>query len=352
MTDAAVLIRPMRADDLAEADRVYRLAFGTQFGLPDPARFRGDSEVLRVRWTADPSPCFVAEAAGRIIGSIIGMAWGSVFVLGPLTVDPAHAGTGVGRLLMQAAMDFIAARGFALAALFTFPHSPKHIHLYESYGFVPQRLTPVLSKMVTARPDAGDAGATSAQPPHPSLSPQAGRGLLGVGEAAAEPYAKLGEGVSSFSNLAPAERTAVLAACRAVSDSVFPGLDLTCEIAAIAAQRVGETVLLRADGAIAGFALCHIGAGSEAGSGTLFIKFACVRPGDADGFARLVAACEALAAARRIGRIVAGVNRGRDGAYRLMRERGFRADLIGVAMHRPDGPGYNRPEIYAIDDWR
>lgn len=325
-----VHIRAMRADDLAAADRIYRLAFGTQLGLPDPSQFRGDSQVIRVRWTGDSRPCFVAEADGRIVGSVVGMDWGSVFVLGPLTVDPAHAGGGIGRRLIERVVDFVATRGFTLAALFTFPHSPKHIQLYESYGFVPQRLTPVLSKAIAPTP----------QPP-------AGAG----GPRPARPAKGWDERIGLSSALSPADNPAALAACRAVSDAVLPGLDLTREIEAIAAQGVGETVLLNPTH-VAGFALCHIGAGSEAGSDTLFVKFACVRPGDAAGFSRLIDACEHLAAARGAQRIVAGVNRGRDGAYRLMRERGFRAELIGVAMHRPDGPGYNRPEVYAIDDWR
>ena len=356
MTDRSVLIRPMREADLAEADRVYRLAFGTQFGLPDPSRFRGDSQVIRLRWTADPRPCFVAETDGRIVGSIIGMDWGSVFVLGPLTVDPAHAGGGIGRRLIEPVMDFVAAQQFKLAGLFTFPHSPKHIHLYESYGFVPQRLTPVLSKATEEGESSHHGWADPAHPPHPSLSPFQGERVAKswrtLSLAKGEPYSELGEGVALFSNLASPERAAALAACRAVSHSVFPGLDLTREIEAITAQRIGEAVLLRAGDSIAGFALCHIGAGSEAGSGILFVKFACVRSGGDAGFVRLVEACEALAGARGLARIVAGVNRGRDDAYRLLRELGFRADLIGVAMHRPDGPGYNRPEVYAIDDWR
>ena len=346
----------MRGEDLAEADRVYRLAFGIQFGLPDPTRFRGDSQVIRVRWTADPRPCFVAQADNRIVGSIIGMDWGNVFVLGPLTVDPAHADRGVGRRLIEPVMDFVTARDFTLAALFTFPHSPKHIHLYESYGFVPQRLTPVLSKVVAQH----QADEVRSSPAHPSLSPFRGERVakswraLGPERsetAKGEPYSELGEGVSLFSAFAPADRAVALAACRRVSDAVFPGLDLTREVEAVAAQGLGETVLLDPADA-AGFALCHIGAGSEAGSGTLFVKFACVRPGDAAGFGRLIDACEHLAAVRGARRVVASVNRGRDGAYRVLRERGFGVDLIGVAMHRPDGAGYNRSEVYAIDDWR
>jgi hypothetical protein len=51
-------------------------------------------------------------------------------------------------------------------------------------------------------------------------------------------------------------------------------------------------------------------------------------------------------------RIVAGVNTGRIKAYQQMLARGFRTDMQGVAMHRPDEPGYNRQDIYLIDDWR
>jgi hypothetical protein len=40
------------------------------------------------------------------------------------------------------------------------------------------------------------------------------------------------------------------------------------------------------------------------------------------------------------------------GAYRILLQRGFAADLIGVTMHRPDEPGYSRPDTYVIDDWR
>jgi hypothetical protein len=51
-------------------------------------------------------------------------------------------------------------------------------------------------------------------------------------------------------------------------------------------------------------------------------------------------------------RIAAGVNAGRRDAYRRMLGRGFRAELVGVAMHRPDGLGTLRPDVYIIDDWR
>ena len=79
-----------------------------------------------------------------------------------------------------------------------------------------------------------------------------------------------------------------------------------------------------------------------------------MRPGsDAEArFARLLAACEALAAAQGLERLVAGVNTARREAYRRMLARGFRTEVLGLAMDRPDEAAYNRPGAYVIDDWR
>jgi len=35
-----------------------------------------------------------------------------------------------------------------------------------------------------------------------------------------------------------------------------------------------------------------------------------------------------------------------------MMARGFRTDILGIAMHKPNETGYNRPDVYLIDDWR
>jgi hypothetical protein len=84
------------------------------------------------------------------------------------------------------------------------------------------------------------------------------------------------------------------------------------------------------------------------------VKFGVVRPGStaAGDFVRLLAACESCAAERGATRLVAGANLARHEAYRLLLERGFRTDLQGVAMHRPNEPGYNRAGVYLVDDWR
>jgi hypothetical protein len=38
-----------------EADCIFRVAFGTFLGLPNPIEFFGDADNVRTRWAADPS---------------------------------------------------------------------------------------------------------------------------------------------------------------------------------------------------------------------------------------------------------------------------------------------------------
>jgi len=307
------IIRPMLQSDLDVADRVHRIAFGTRFGLPDPATFRGDAQLVRNRWAIDATTSFVAEADGVIVGGACAMDWGSVFIVGPVFVQPDQAGRGIARMLMDRMMALADKRGPKLAGLFTFPESATHLRLYESFGFVPQALTPIMTKAPG------------------SVVPCAG---------------------VPFSKLSAAARERALEKCRDVTNAMFPGLDLTSEIRAIATLGLGDTILLGPDGEIRGFALCHSGAGSEGGSGTVFVKFAAVRPRSPEDFEHLLDCCEEYAVAVGAERLAAGTNTARSGAYRIMRERGFRAGLVGVAMHRPDGTGYNRPDVFAIDDWR
>ena len=59
-----------------------------------------------------------------------------------------------------------------------------------------------------------------------------------------------------------------------------------------------------------------------------------------------------MAAEKGLQKIIAGVNTGRQEAYQHLLNSGFRTELQGVAMERPNEPGYNRAGIYLIDDWR
>ena len=122
--------------------------------------------------------------------------------------------------------------------------------------------------------------------------------------------------------------------CRELTDAIYNGLDVGHEIRAVADQNLGNTVLLWNDSALTGLAVCHGGAGTEAGSGVLYVKFGAARPGgDAErNFSRLLDACEQLASSQNLSHLAAGVNTARQEAYRQMLSRGFRAEFLGVAM--------------------
>ena len=316
MTSDPVKIRPLLESDLDDADRIVRIAFGTFIGLADPARFMGDAAYVRSRWQGSPTSAFAAEVDGRLVGSNFATRWGTFGFFGPLSLDPALWDRGLASRLMKPVMETLDSWGVTHAGLFTFAQSPKHIGLYQKFGFRPRALTLILEKTVRATDDISEDGC-------------------------------------AYSRLDERQRSEALADCQHLTDGIHPGLDVTPEIESIHRQSLGETVVLR-DADLLGFATCHSGAGSEAGSGTCYVKFAAVAPGARarEHFRRLLQACELFAGRAGAARIVAGVNAARPEAYEELLLAGFRISLTGISMHRLNEPGFSRPGVFVIDDWR
>ena len=315
-TKSSISVRPLQESEVATADSIMRLAFGTFIGLPEPMSFMGDAAYIRNRWLADPEAAYAAVADGEVIGSNLATNWGSVGFFGPLTIRPDFWDRGVGKRLLEPIMGLFDKWGTRHAGLFTFPHSQKHVGLYQRFGFWPRFLTALMSKPVE--------------------------------------HVLTATRWTRFSEVSNAERDGVLSACREVTDAVYEGLNVANEIRAVAAQNLGDTVLLWDDDRLIALAVCHVGPGTEAGSDVCYIKFAAVRPGPTaeQHFSELLDACEEMAAAEKVSRLRGGVNTARHEAYRHMLARGFRTDTQGVVMSRPNEAGYNRPGVYVIDDWR
>ncbi len=310
-------IRPMHEGDVDAADRVMRLAFGTIRRLPDPSTTFGDRQMVRTRFRAEPACAWIAEIEDELVGSVFVARWGSLAVLGPLSVHPDLWDRGIGSELLRPGLEQFERWGVRQAGLFTFADSPKHLGLYQSNGFWPGSLTVVAMK---------------------KTAPVAPR----------RPY-------TLVSHDSEPERDSLLEETRRLTDQVFAGLDVGSEIAAVSEQRLGDTILLRGDTGLDGIAICHCGAGTEAGGDTCYVKFAAVRPGDGapERFEELLDACGSFAAESGLGRLVVGIDTGRRDAYRRLLARGFRVEQVGVSMWlRPDEDRLDTADRYVIDDRR
>jgi hypothetical protein len=310
------LIGPLVERDLPEAERIFRLAFGTFLGVREPETFWSDRDLVYGRSRAPHVAALGATIDGQLVGSNFATKWGSVGFFGPLTVRPDLQEHRIGKALLCATMDQFDAWGTRHTGLFTFAHSAKHVALYQKFGYYARFLTAIM--------------------------------------AAPAQHAQTLVGWARHSALSDTAKDDALRGSRDVTNTLYPGLDLSEEIRTVDSQGLGDTVLVEGSDGLAAFAICHYGPRSEAGAGACFIKFGAVRdtPSAEKDYLRLLDACGALAVAAGMVSLLAGANMARHEAYGHLVDRGFRTQIQGIAMHRKNDAGYCRPGLYVIDDWR
>jgi GNAT superfamily N-acetyltransferase len=314
----AVRISALRESELGEAIRIVRLAFGTFLGLPDPMQFMGDRDLLTPRWRARNTKVLAAHIDGRLVGSNVITRWGSFGFFGPLTVLPEFWDHGVAQRLMEGTVKVLDGWKLRRSGLFTFAHSAKHVGLYNKFGFWPGYLTALMRH-------APATGARTSKGSAPVL----------------------------LSALKKSQREEAISTCARLTNRIDKGLDLGDEIRSVLGQEVGGVVMINSRSKLDGFAVCMTGPGSEGGANTCYVKFGMVRGGNgADArFDRLLDAIDGFAVARGTD-VEAGVSLARRNAYARMRTHGYKAMTQGVAMQRPHGDGFNRADVYLMDDWR
>jgi GNAT superfamily N-acetyltransferase len=313
-----ILIQELREEDLVEADRIVRLAFGTFLGIPDPMQMFGDREMIRNRWRTNPAGAFGAYLDGKLVGSNFVTKWGTFGWFGPLTVSPKLWDRGIAKKLMEPTMELFSKWKTTHEGLFTFAHSPKHVGLYQKFGFYPQFLTAIMAKKVGEKKNE-------------------------IERAEYETFSTVGSDKG---------RRDILSECRELTNKIDDGLDVAGEIEAVQTLELGETIVVRDSSRLAGFAVCHIGPKTEAGSGNCYVKFAASV--SKVKFRELLNACDNFASkSGNVESIEAGVNLARVEAYREMVFHGFKTEFQGVAMHRPaEDSGFNKPDLFVVDDWR
>lgn len=128
MSALALLIRPELPADAAAIDRLHERAFG-------PGRFARTAFRLRERAVQTPELCFTALVGTLLVGSVrqgpVVVGTGAALMLGPLAVEPAFEGRGIGAALMERAFGAAREAGHELVLLVG------DLSYYERFGFGP-----------------------------------------------------------------------------------------------------------------------------------------------------------------------------------------------------------------------
>lgn len=212
---------PARLEDIPGLNQVFSDAFteryrrdglvGVRVPFLNPAIWRYAIE------DADGGALVWRGERGDIVAFNIVHRSGVEGWMGPLAVRPDRQGFGLGKETVRAGIEWLREKHASTIGLETMPRTMDNIGFYSSLGFVPGRLT------LTLTIDAAIGNGT------PVLLSRSGA----------------------------RDRGAVLEECRALAASLMPGYDFTRELAITEQLALGDTVILRREGRIIGYALCH-----------------------------------------------------------------------------------------------
>jgi L-amino acid N-acyltransferase YncA len=137
---AEFVIRGARPDDAPAMARLFAAIAEERNGIATEPPVDIDKRAEEFARSADAS--MVAEAGGRIVGTInVDVGRFGAGDLGML-VDAAWRGRGVGSGLMDAAIEWAREQGLHKLCLEVFPTNTAAIALYRKYGFAEEGLRP------------------------------------------------------------------------------------------------------------------------------------------------------------------------------------------------------------------
>ncbi len=133
--------------------------------------------------------------------------------MGPLAVRTDRQGEGIGRVIVETAVDWLKQQQVTTIGLETMPRTVDNIGFYSRLGFLPRHLTITMTREVH-------------------------RGVAGE-------FAHFGRGT-------PERQAELLAGCRKRLDVVAPGYDFSREIELTSELDIGDTVVVVVDGEVRG----------------------------------------------------------------------------------------------------
>jgi len=136
---SSTVIRPATSADAASAGQICFDAFDTISRAhnfpPDIPHLDHAVRLITMCFSTPGFYSVVAEDNGRVLGSNILDERAIIHGIGPITVDPTTQNRGVGRLLMQAALDRSTAQRAAGVRLVQAAFHSRSLSLYTNLGF-------------------------------------------------------------------------------------------------------------------------------------------------------------------------------------------------------------------------
>jgi GNAT superfamily N-acetyltransferase len=239
------------------------------------------------------------DGDGGIVGFNIAHRSGTEGWMGPLAVSSDWQGRGIGRGMLEAGIAWLRGRGARTIGLETMPRTVDNIGFYSRLGFEPGWMTITMMREL-----AGSA--RTAAPPD----------LMARGAEAS---------------------AAQLAECRALLERLAPGSDYSREIALTRELALGDVVLVRQAGALAGFGLWH-SAPLAAGRPADEVRVLKLVATDSRAFAALVGALESAALRIKLPRLSFRCQTRSLSAWHFLVDRGYRVHWTDLRMSLQDYP--------------
>jgi predicted N-acetyltransferase YhbS len=326
-----VQIRRIKKGDLSRVRDVLEQTFGDfferQLGTRPRQPFQG-AQYIHHRWLMEPWGCFVAEEdQQKIVGTAVGVTWGSLGLLGPVAVLTHYQNQGIGQQLIRAVQEFFEENKATTHGVVTYPSSPKHLLLFHKFGYRPKGLTVITSRALE-RVD---------QDP------------LGPGRAARGGFA-----TRRYSTLEETKKKAALARFHRIAGGVCRGMDVSKEVEIVDGLALGDTVMLERGRDLLGFAVYHLPGVSEAPTGALYVKFLALDPQQRkpEVLEHFVAAIEDLALEQGVSRVILPVHTRYWQAYSTVLRCGYQIDFTMARMQHGKPEDYEDPGHLVLDDWR
>ncbi|NHJ46761.1 MAG: GNAT family N-acetyltransferase [Asgard group archaeon] len=195
------------------------------------ARFRKRKDESLIPYIElEPNGCFVALEKNRVVGAIFTHVWGKLGWIGTFGIDPDFQAKGIGKKLMLKAIEYLdKEKSVTTLGLETMSGSSGNIGLYSKLGFRPAFQTIRLIKNIE---------------------------LSSKKEKKFEEFARENNlEITYFSD--EEQKDEVLQRCNWLASKLVNGLDYSPEILLTNKYDFGETILLKREGFIIGFALCR-----------------------------------------------------------------------------------------------